>query len=109
ASGNTLTVVCAGLTAAAAALGIYFATQNPWAAANLKFGVVQQTGVLLNQWAPDLGSYKPPPNVVAGMLGVLAPVAALQTLQAARQARRKQNWLSWLGLLASAILLAIVA
>jgi O-antigen ligase len=109
ASGITLTVVCAGLSLLAAALGIYFATQNPWAAASAKFGVVHQAGVLLNQWVPDLGGYKPHPNVAASLLGVLAPVAALLTVQAARQAPRRQNGLGWLGLLASAALLAIVA
>jgi O-antigen ligase len=109
ASGDTLTAVCGGLTMAAAAVGIYFATQNPWAEASVKFGVVRQAGMLLNQWVPDLGAYKPHPNVVAGLLGVLAPVAVLQMLQAARRARRSQNLLAWLALLASAVIAAIVA
>ena len=108
AKGTTLTVVCAGLTALAAAVGVYFATQNPWATANVKFGFVHRAGLLLNQWVPDLGGYKPHPNVVAGLLGVLAPLAALQTLVALQKALRGRGGLAWAWVLASGTLLAVL-
>src|SRR6185503_11617590 len=100
--------VCAGLTAMAAAFGVYFVTQNPWAEASVKFGAVRQAGLLLNSWAPDLGAYKPHPNVAAPLLGVLIPLAALQAVQVFRRARGAKNWLGWLALAASAVVLAII-
>jgi O-antigen ligase len=109
ASGAALNVVCAVLTAVAAAVGVYFVTQNPWAEASVKFGAVHQIGRLLNGWAPDLGAYKPHPNVVAALLGVLAPVAALQTLHAVREAGRAKTGQTWLVLLASAAGLAVIS
>ncbi|MEP7355681.1 MAG: O-antigen ligase family protein [Anaerolineales bacterium] len=109
ATGSTLSRVCAGLTLVAAAVGVYFVTQNPWAEANVKFGAVHQAGLLLNGWVPDLGGYKPHPNVVAGLLGVLAPLSALQTWAALRQAVQGRSGRGWLALLGSALVLALIA
>jgi tetratricopeptide (TPR) repeat protein len=65
-----------GLVLLAAALGVYFATQHRWGEDSVKFTMVREAGLWLNQIVPDAGQYKPHPNVVAGIMGIMAPAAA---------------------------------
>jgi hypothetical protein len=83
---------------AAGALGLYFASQNDWTLYPAKFAVIGGLGQRLGQLVPDLGLYKPHPNVVAGILALAAPVAALRFVEDARVVRRAErvDWLSCL-------------
>lgn len=79
--------VAAGLALAGALLAVYFVTQNPWAEAPVKFALINRLGQALNGLAPDLGAYKPHPNVVAGLLAVLLPIPAALAVRAWPAAR----------------------
>ena len=81
--GRELRLAALGLVSVAAGLSVYFLTQHPWAEASVKFGLVRQVGVGLAGLVPDLGQYKPHPNVVAGVLGIAAPVALALMVESA--------------------------
>ena len=73
---------------AAAALGLYFALQNDWAANPAKLAFVGQLAGRLDGVLPDLGLYKPHPNVVAGILALAGPVALAAFVGEVRQAAK---------------------
>ncbi|MBI4316438.1 MAG: O-antigen ligase family protein [Chloroflexi bacterium] len=74
----------AGFVAFAATLSLYFVTQNDWANQPVKFAAVRALGLALNRLVPDLGQYKPHPNVVASVLALVLPVALMLALQSWR-------------------------
>lgn len=67
---RTLQVVCIGFMAGMAVFGVYFATQQQWAEEPAKFLPLQAIGLALNKAVPDLGLYKPHPNVVVGVVAI---------------------------------------
>jgi O-antigen ligase len=76
--------VALGAALAGGLLAVYFVTQNPWAEAPVKLALINRLGQVINSLVPDLGAYKPHPNVVASLLAVLLPVAAVLARPASR-------------------------
>ena len=73
-----------GVALAGALFAVYFVTQNPWATAPVKLALINRLGQALTGFVPDLGAYKPHPNVVASLLAIALPVAALFGLDGLR-------------------------
>jgi O-antigen ligase len=71
---SVLNIFCFGFVGVSAILGLYFASQNPWADQPAKFALLQTIGLWLNAHVPTLGLYDPHPNVVAGFLAVATGV-----------------------------------
>ena len=88
-----------------AALGLYFASQHNWTEQPAKFAVIGSLGRRLNEWVPDLGLYKPHPNVVAAILALAAPVAAARFGDELRRLRAAQvpAWVAIPGLLVAGL------
>ncbi len=91
--------VAVGIVVAAGLLAVYFVTQNPWATAPVKIALVNRLGQMLGGLVPDLGAYKPHPNVVASLLAVILPLAAVLVWQARKAAKALWPVLAALGLL----------
>jgi O-antigen ligase len=108
-AGASRKLAALGLAGLAAALGVYFVTQHPWAQASVKLEAVRALGVRLNQLVPDLGQYKPHPNVVASILGVMTPVAAALAVSGWRQWRdTRGGWMLAQAAVASGCVLVIL-
>jgi O-antigen ligase len=102
---GTLRLFAYALVLAGAALSLYFATQHDWAENPAKFAVVGGLGRSLNQAVPDLGLYKPHPNVVGAILAVAGPVALACLGDEARRLwqSRRASVLGLLGLAVSGL------
>ncbi|MCC7359757.1 MAG: O-antigen ligase family protein [Anaerolineales bacterium] len=77
-----------GAALAGALLAVYFVTQNPWATAPVKLALINRAGQTLAGFVPDLGAYKPHPNVVASLLALALPVALMPGLASGRAGAR---------------------
>lgn len=73
-SPQTLTNFCVAFVGLAALVGLYFASQHPWAEQPAKIAALQTIGVWLQAHSPNIRFYDPHPNVVAGMLAVAVAV-----------------------------------
>jgi O-antigen ligase len=107
--GRELAAACGALTLGAATLAVYFATQHPWADAPAKFAAIGRVGAWLGGRMPDLGAYKPHPNVVAGILAVAAPVGAALLAEGVSGWRAGRRAAAWQALAAGLCLAAILA
>ncbi len=79
---GALTAFSTGFLLFAAVFALYFASQHNWADQPAKFAAIGGMGLRLNQLVPDLGLYKPHPNVAAGILAVSVPVAVMRWIDA---------------------------
>lgn len=99
---GSLTGFSTGLLLFAAVFALYFASQHNWADQPAKFAAIGGMGLWLNQLVPDLGLYKPHPNVVASILAVSAPVAVMRLVDAikarvsAPNSRKRPNFITGL-------------
>ncbi len=79
---GSLTGFSTGLLLFAAVSALYFASQHNWADQPAKFAAIGGMGLRLNQLVPDLGLYKPHPNVAGSILAVSVPVAVMRLVDA---------------------------